>query len=430
MRKYLIGFLIVLGLFLVLVYWSLGETEDEFRTCQVLGMGDVESLDFREFDSVTLAANTLYEASWVKEFMQGEQYREAWSTPVTVPIAYLDTLKGGLTFIEEGGGKQTHSLEFKDPQGIRFTLRSLSKDPEKLVPDLARQLGLENIVIDGISAQHPYAALAVAELSETAGILHTHPQLVFIPAQESLGELNEKYGNRLYYLEYESEGPVDWTGIPGAIELIDTEDLQELKLELKDSLRLDREALLRARLFDLIIGDWDRHAKQWGWVLLKGPEGYRATPVPTDRDNAFFDQDGILPNLIANRISLPEVQSFTSDIRYLPGLVQEFDAYFLGRASLEEFKEAAGYLQSRLSDAAIDGAFAVWPPAVDSLDGPQIRSRLKSRRDSIMQYAERFHEVLGDLPSKPIRLSGSEELELPEGPDRCFECDSVPHPGS
>ena len=424
MRKFFIGFLIILALFLILVYWSLGETEEEFRTATVLGVEDVASIDFREFDSVTVAANTLYEASWVKEFMQGEQYREAWATPVTVPIAYLDTLKGGLAFVEEGGGKQTHSLEFKGPGGILYTLRSLSKDPEKLVPDLARYLGLENIVIDGVSAQHPYAALVVAALSEAAGVLHTHPQLLFLPAQESLGELNEQYGNRLYYLEYESEGPVDWTGLPGAVELIDTDDLQELKLELKDSLRLDREALLRARLFDLIIGDWDRHAKQWGWVLQQVPEGYRAVPVPTDRDNAFFDQDGVLPNLIANRVSLPEVQSFTSDISYLPGLVQDFDAYFLGRVPLEEFLEAARDLQSRLPDASIDRAFAVWPPAVDSLDGPQIRSRLKSRRDSLVRYAERFHEVLGGMPARPIRLSGSEDLNLPEGPDRCFECDS------
>lgn len=422
MRKIILVLLSVLALVAVLVYLSVSETTDTFRTCEILEMGDVDRIDFSEYDSVTVAANTLYEASWLKEWMQGEQYRDAWAAPVTVPIAYLDTLRGGLEFVEEGGGKQTHSLEFEDSRGIRYTFRSLSKDPEKLVPDLARVLGIENIVIDGVSAQHPYAALVVSELADAARILHTHPKLVFLPAQERLDELNDKYGNRLYFFEYESEGEVDWTGLPGALEIVDTDDLQELKMKMGDSVKVDIPALVRARLFDLLIGDWDRHAKQWGWVMLDRDSLLLAVPLPADRDNAFFDQDGVLPTLISNNQFMPDIQSFNGEIAFLPGLVRDFDAYFLSGASAEQFRTEAERLQELLGDPAIERAFRAWPHRIDSLDGPQIRRRLEHRRDSLADYAVKFHRIIQEQPREAIVLSGSEDLELSGPLARCFEC--------
>jgi len=67
----------------------------------------------------------LFKADEVKKLMQGEQYRKAWSTPVKVPVMYLDTLFGGVTIEKEGGGKQTHSLKLKTKNDIELTLRSV-----------------------------------------------------------------------------------------------------------------------------------------------------------------------------------------------------------------------------------------------------------------------------------------------------------------
>lgn len=133
---------------------------------------------------------------------------------MTVPIVFLDTLKGGLIIIEEGGGMQTHQLELRDSLGIRYTLRSLNKDPETLVPKVAEKLDLENIIIDGVSEQHPYAAIIVAKISNSSKRLHPNPTLVFIPKQTSLKKFNEKFGNRLFFFEYESKGKVDGQGVP------------------------------------------------------------------------------------------------------------------------------------------------------------------------------------------------------------------------
>lgn len=422
MRKYiLIGALLILA-FIALVYFSLSETEDSFRTSEILSIADTDKIKFGKFDSVTVAASTLYDASTLKKVMQGEQYRDAWAEPITVPIAFLDTLKGGLKVIEQGGGKQTHSLELEDRQGIRYTLRSLSKDPEKLVPDLAKDLGLENIVVDGVSAQHPYAALVVAKLSESAGILHTRPKLMFVPKQKLLGEHNGKYGNRLYFFEYESEGKVDWTGLEGVKELIDTEDLIELKSEKGDLVKLDQNALIRARLFDLLIGDWDRHAKQWGWALKEYNGNFIAIPVPTDRDNAFFNLGGVIPNMIANDVLHPKVQTFEREIDFLKGLVSEFDEYFLQSASLEQFKNEANQLKELMTDEKIENSFDAWPKAIDRLNGPKIREKIRARRDSIVATAVRFYDILQKRPLKEIDIKGMEDVKLSGMMTKCFDC--------
>ena len=170
-----------------------------------------------------IAASTLYEGNGVKTIMQGEQYRKAWSTPVKVPILFLNKMEGKVTIMEEGGGNQTHSLKLQLENGVLMTLRSVTKDPSPLVPKVAETLGIQNIIVDGISAQHPYAALAVAKLSDNAGILNTRPKLVFVPKQEQLAEYNDKFGNRLFLLEYETEGNAQWLKLKNVDSLIDTE---------------------------------------------------------------------------------------------------------------------------------------------------------------------------------------------------------------
>src|SRR5690606_21175535 len=168
------------------------------------------------------------------------------------------------------------------------------------------------------------------ELAKYANVLSTHPKVVFIPKQETLGDTyNEKYGNRLFLLEYETESDTNWTALKDVQSIVETDDLQELKQELKDSVFIDERQLVRARLFDLIIGDWDRHAKQWGWVLQKSDGGYKAIPLPGDRDNAFFRIDGVIPAIISNKNVEPLVRPFEKEIDYLPGLVYPFDIYFL-----------------------------------------------------------------------------------------------------
>ena len=422
MKKVLVIITALFIFFIILVYLSVSSTDKEFQTCKIESFGDIEKLDFSHYDSVKVAASTLYKGNVLKNIMQGENYREAWATPVQVPIAFLDTLKGGMKIIKEGGGQQTHSLKLKGNDGITYTLRSITKDAEKLIPEAAETLGLENIIVDGISGQHPYGAVLAAELARLAGILHTHPQAVFIPKQSLLGDLNEKYGNRLYLLEYETESEGNWTELENVLEIVETDDLQELKVKHGENLQIDQSAFLRARLFDILIGDWDRHSEQWGWVLQENNNRLIAIVVPGDRDNAFFKVGGIIPGILTDKNIKPDIRPFEEEVDYMPGLVYTSDRYFLIDTPEELFIEEAEKLQKSLSDEKIDNAFNVWPPQISKLNKEEIKRKLISRRDNLTEHAVRFYEIIQEKGALSEPLKGSEDLDLPWELIKCFGC--------
>ncbi|MBT8296657.1 MAG: hypothetical protein KJO51_09590 [Gramella sp.] len=416
----LVAFLFII--FILLIYLSVSGSPERFKTCEIKNFEDLENVNFRNHDSVLIAPSTLYEADFLKELMQGENYRKAWSTPVRIPIAFLDTLKGGLEVIKAGGGKQTHSLKLKTKEGILYTLRSVTKDPEKLIPEVAEELGLENIIVDGISAQHPYGAILAAKLAEISGIEHTHPTMYFIPTQNTLGEFNKKYGNRLYLLEYETESDKNWTSYKSVIKIVETKNLQELKNEKKEKLKIDKKALIRVRLFDLLIGDWDRHAEQWGWALQRRGDSLFALPVAGDRDNAFFNPGGVLPSIITNKNIEPLVRPFENEIDHMPGLVYPFDRYFFLDTPENYFEEEARSLQNVLTNEAIENAFSVWPPKISKLDKGGISKKIKSRRDDLVKYAKALHSVIQEKGELKEPLKGSEDIEIPRELIFCFEC--------
>lgn len=413
---------VVILIFILLTYISVSSTEKESKTSIVLNIEDLKSMDFSRIDSVLIAPTTLYKANKLKTIMQGQQYRKVWSTPFQFPILQLDTLHGGAKILEEGGGKQTHSLKLETKDGYIFTLRSINKNPEPLVPKWAKTLGLENIIVDGISAQHPYAAIAVAKLAEKSNLLHTQPKAVFLPRQNALGTYNKDYGNKIFLLEHETDGGKNWTPFKQVKEIVDTEKLQESKMELGAMLKIDKSAFIRARLLDIVIGDWDRHSKQWGWVVIENETGHMAIPLAGDRDNAFFSIDGIIPSIISNKYILPDLQSFQEDIDYLPGLVMPIDIYFLKNTSRENFIKEADLLQNKLTDLAIEESFKAWPNSIFELDGEEIINSIKSRRDKLPQIANEFYEIIKDKDYLTEPLKGSEDLKLPSSLIRCFDC--------
>ena len=424
MKRILYFFIILLIIALGLLYWSTSSTDQVFKKSELINIKNINSVDFKTKDSVLVAASDLYQADEVKKLMQGEQYRKAWSTPVKVPVMYLDTLFGGVTIEKEGGGKQTHSLKLKTKNDIELTLRSVNKDPEALIPEFAKTLGLENIVVDGISAQHPYAAILVAKLAEHAKVHHTKPKLVFVPKQKTLDNYNDKYGNRLFLLEYETESKTNWTKENNVIEILDTDDLQELKLEQPEQLTVDKKALIRVRLFDLLIGDWDRHTKQWGWIVKQEKKVLKAIPIAGDRDNAFFSVDGVLPTILSDKNVVPELRPFKSEIDFMPGLVYPFDQYFLINTSEELFVEQAKQLQQLLTDEVLEQSLSVWPKQIAEIDGEEIISKIKSRRDHLIEYAKQFKVEIDKKGLVNQPLKGSEDINLPEKLLQCFECNN------
>ncbi len=417
MKKFFLFLLFLLLLFFALTYWSVSVGPPQLKISQVLEP-EATRKEYPAGSQIPVITSNRYHSNAVKRFMQGVNYREAWKAKVYAEVFLLDSFN----IQKEGGGNQTKSIKIKDKKGKLYSLRSVNKDPDPLIPDVAKTLGLENIVIDGVSAQHPYGAVLAAALSNFAGILHTHPKIVYVPRHLAMGKYSQQYGDHLFLLEYETEGDINWTQYQNIQKIVETKELQEMKSQMGDSLQIDDRKLVRARLFDLLIGDWDRHTKQWGWVLQKKGQNLIAIPLPGDRDNAFFRIDGVIPTILTNHMIQPMVRPFGKDIDYIEGFVYPFDQYFLKEVPEDVFIEEAKFLQQRLTDDKIDEALKEWPESLVRLNGEEIASKLKHRRNDLQKYAKEFYEVLEKKRFVQEPLKGSDDITLPPNLLRCFEC--------
>ena len=134
----------------------------------------------------------------------------------------------------------------------------------------------------------------MAQLSDAVGIYHTNPRLIYVPKHKALGKYNADYGDELYLIEErpdEDFTDVDSFGNPDSID--STDDVYE-NLRDDEEYQIDEAAYLRARIFDMLIGDWDRHADQWRWARFDNKDTKVYRPIPRDRDQVFSKFDGAL----------------------------------------------------------------------------------------------------------------------------------------
>ena len=252
-----------------------------------------------------------YGANGLHRCLMGSGYRDLWMTPVSVEVLDLSREAGGLRPVARVGGQQTRALALEGGDGRSYTFRGLVKDPSHVLdtadPLLKDSSVARKIVDDLMSAQHPASDLIVSGLLEAAGIPSPAWRLVALPDDPALGAFREEFKGAVgVFAEYPQPAKGAVPGFLGATEIIDHLAMYE-RIESAGVEAIDARALLRARLTDLFMGDWDRHRKQWRWARL--PDRPLWTPIPEDRDQAFSRYDGYVMDRPGARSPLPGVRA-------------------------------------------------------------------------------------------------------------------------
>lgn len=374
-----------------------------------------ERPDFR--DSTTMAvAGTQYRAGGFKRWLLGENYRDVWEAPVQVPVFDLQTQRGGLRILKQGGGMQTKSLRLENEQEKQYVLRSVNKYAENAIPELLRKTFAAEIVQDQISASHPYGAFVIPPMAEAIGIYHTNPKPYLLPDDPLLGDYRATFAGMLVLHEErphkEQADEPFFTGSQEEAENIEStpETIEEVR-EDNDN-RVDEDFVVRNRLFDMVMGDWDRHDDQWRFTQFDDPDGkgnlYR--PIPRDRDQVFFINEGIIPWLAARRWALPKVEGFDEKMNWAPGFnhnARFFDRTFMTQPDWSDWQEEVRHIQQHLTDSVIEAAIRSWPDTVFALSGARTIRVLKARRDDLMRYARQYYEFL----SREVEVRGTDKHE-------------------
>ncbi|MEM1119635.1 MAG: metallophosphoesterase, partial [Bacteroidota bacterium] len=343
----------------------------------------------------------------------GDHYRDAYKQSVTVPTVDLSTLNGGLRPIKRGGGYQTNSLRLEDANGHQYVMRSLDKDESRIVPYPFNESFVVDIFKDNFSAAHPMAAITLADMADAAGVYHTNPQIVYMAKQPALGEYNDLFGGGLYLFEERpAKDRSDLASFGNSKKIISTYDMME-KITEKHGHRIDQAATVRSRLFDILIGDWDRHDDQWRWASFKegGETIYR--PNPRDRDQVYSKYDGALFSIL--RYTIPFMKQLRKyDPKIPPNKIQwvnyhsrHFDRTFMTEADWEVWETAAKHIKENVTDEIIEAAIRKWPENVFAIDGEETIKVLKQRRDDMLLYAEGLYKYL----AKKVDVHGTEKRD-------------------
>jgi hypothetical protein len=361
--------------------------------------------------TVVVVPGARYRAGALHRALLGADYRTLWATPIAVEVLDLRAVAGGLRPTERGGGLQTKSLRFAASDGREYVFRSLDKDHGRSLPPELRETLVRRIAQDQVSAFHPAGSLVVARLLDATGIRHPRPRIVMLPDDPLLGEYRGEFARVVGTFEERPGRGFDGTlDAPGAAEVISSERLFA-KLQKSAATRVDLPAFLAARLFDVFVGDRDRHRDQWRWARF-GAEGDAPwEPVPRDRDMAFATNEGML--LSVARSWYPQFVTFEPAYPSMLGLnwnAREIDRRLLSGLGRPVWDSVAGALQAQLTDSVIAAAVAAMPPPYVAVNGPELHRTLVARRDGLRKAAANFYALL----AAEVDLYGTDEADLAE----------------
>ncbi|MCB9291079.1 MAG: metallophosphoesterase, partial [Lewinellaceae bacterium] len=355
-----------------------------------------------------------FKKGWLWSLFWGKHYRDAYNAVVDVPTLKLSEFKGGVKPVKRGGGYQTNSLRLETEDGKQYVVRSIDKDPSRTLGYPFNESFITEVLKDNFSASHPLSAIPAARLADDVGIYYTSPRLIYLPAQEELGIYNDEFANKLYLLEERPDDDV-WTDTPqfgNSPEILSTSDMLKEVLGEHDRL-VDYRWVVRSRLFDVLIGDWDRHDDQWRWAEADEGKYEYYRPIPRDRDQAFCKYDGLLLGLA--RGTAPDVKKLmvfkdkTKKVQWMVYNARHFDRSFLSGADWSVWEEEVRRIQNAVSDEKIDAAFREsWPPAIYALNGEEVATKLKARRDNLMDMARKYYQYI----SREVEVVGTSEKDL------------------
>ncbi|HEX2168086.1 MAG TPA: hypothetical protein VHG09_12710, partial [Longimicrobiales bacterium] len=363
--------------------------------------------------SVTTVAGADYDVDGVLRTLGGSNWRDVWTTPVTVPLLNLDTAAGGLT-PERTGGRQSKTLHFVNPEGHAYIFRSVDKFLHKeALPVALRRTLVGDVVQDQISALLPGAGLVVAPLYEAAGLLHPRARLVVMPDDPALGEFREEYAGMLgQFEENPQEGPDDTPGFAGSSKLVGIDNFLE-RLDETSEHRPDAAEYLAARLIQFMIADTDRGGDQWRFARFENPNGrgYLWRPVARDHDFAFMLPQGLIG--YASTFSYPKLSRFDATyepIETLTFMTRDMDRRLLAELPRERWDSVVAALQAQLTDDVLRAAVERLPEEWQPHAAPRLLEGMQGRRNALPEIADDFFVMV----SHEADVHATAESELAE----------------
>jgi hypothetical protein len=265
-----------------------------------------------------------------------------------------------------------------------------------------RETFARDVVQDMISAAHPYAPMAIWPLADAADIIAPRPEFMFVPDDTALGYYRTMFRFNVCLLEPADATP-DGSSTKSSAKVVN-------KIISTDDHFVDQKAVLRARLLDMMIGDWDRHLDQWRWGVGDTGKGKLYYPIPRDRDQAFFNSDGLIMKFATIR-RIPWMRGFKSNMRrfkWLSHSPRDFDRFFMNELTKQDWKTGIETFRNCETDSIIHFAVSQMPAPIVAIRAPEIETKLRDRRDQLLTKGMKYYRFL----SREVVVLGSNRDEF------------------
>lgn len=352
--------------------------------------------------NVQVHASEELEEGVLGRFFWGKNYRPEWTQMITVPTLDVSQEQGGLKPLRQQGAEQTKTLMLADIKGKEWILRLIEKFPSAAIPTDLRSELQNKTLSKGVSGAYPYASLSVPFLENAAGIPTLRRKLVYVPDDPRLERFRSGFKNALAILE--EREPL------GIGKTYTTEDLVLMLMKTNDDY-VDQKVVLRARLMDNFVMDFDRHDAQFRWATRDTGRGKIYFPIPRDHDQAFFKSEGVMNALLHQTWFMPEIQGFhpkANNINTFNKTARNFDRFFLTHLSASDWQKEIDDFLSKMTDDVISAALEQQPADVRKYSATEIAGKLKKRKAFFREEMMKYYRFL----SKTVKVVGTNQKEL------------------
>ncbi|PIX13233.1 MAG: phosphoesterase, partial [Flavobacteriaceae bacterium CG_4_8_14_3_um_filter_31_8] len=289
----------------------------------------VQNIDFPKEKNIAASIYTKNTDEKSRAFNSffGNHYRQLYYTKYNFPVVNLDTLYGGLKPVKLGGGNQSVSLRLEDKDGKEYVMRRLRKSAAQFIQvkafqqdfmkDKLENTTAERFLMDFYTTSYPFSVLVTGNLSDIVGVYHANSQIVYVPKQNALENFSDALGDDLYMIEERlAKEFKDKKSFGKSDDIVSTDEVMA-NLMKDEKYNINHQQYIKTRLFDMWLGDWDRHEDQYRWATYKNQDGTISyAPIPRDRDQAFPKFDGFFTQASTHLVpALRLMQSFGPNLK-------------------------------------------------------------------------------------------------------------------
>lgn len=341
------------------------------------------------------------------EYLWGKHYKKYYQKTIAIKTASLDTLYGGLKPIGLDKINTSSSLILSDKKGAAFVLTPLEKNAATFFKSIAYQNQpfstqttndiSEEFLRDYFTTIHPYIPLAIPSLSKAIGLRSTEPKLFYFPKQNKLEQYNADFGNAFYYLtEQPSSAFKNDKTFGKAAAIISTEEMLKLIRSNKNH-QVDADNYIRARLFDMLVGDWDRGASNWQWAAYEENDKTIYRPISSQRDQAFAKYDGAFLGLLKSIPAMGQMHSYRynfSNVKAFNKQAYALDLALLPNTEEKNWAKQANFMQEQLTNDLINAAFLKMPYELQDETTSKLKLHFRNRLKKLNETARSYHKLL------------------------------------